>query len=164
VTLAKKIHGDLAGWIVEELASSIEATDEQLAQKLGVDVNVIRRMLNELYESRLVMYRRVRDVEQGWYLYYWRLTDDDPIRILKERLRKTLSILERRLTHEDNSNFFICPRCGGKFTFEEIADYMFHCPRCDGILEAVDNTKAKEKLRVMIEELKNIIMGLDKSS
>ncbi|MEM3944766.1 MAG: hypothetical protein QXJ59_11850, partial [Thermofilaceae archaeon] len=100
-TLARKIHGEIAGRIIDRLIKVGEATDEQLSQALGIEIGVIRRTLNALYESRLVKYRRVRDVDQGWYLYYWRLTDDFPTRVLEERRRKALEILKRRLEYEE---------------------------------------------------------------
>jgi len=154
--LASKIHGEVAGRVMERLLRVGEATDEQLSQALGVDVNSMRRLLNELYESRLVRYRRVRDVEQGWYLYYWRVTDEDPARILEERRRRTVEVLKRRLEYEENNTFFRCPECGRKYTFDEIADYMFRCPECGAILDAVDNSTAVEKLREAIRKLEEL--------
>jgi len=156
ILLASKIHGELAGKVMERLLKVGEATDEQLSQALGVDVNSIRRLLNELYESRLVRYRRVRDVEQGWYLYYWRITDEEPSRILEERRKRALEVLRRRLEYEESSSFFQCPECGRKYTFDEIADYMFRCPECGAILDAVDNSMTVEKLKEAIRKLRDL--------
>lgn len=161
VTLARRIYGDLAARIMEELLNSTEITDEQLAQKLGVEVNTARRVLNELYESRLVMYRRVRDVEQGWYLYYWRATDEDPVKLVRERLRKTISVLEAKLRNESNTDVFQCMHCGSRFTFDEVADYMFHCPRCGEILEVVDNKSSRARLENAIERLRRLVRELE---
>jgi len=156
-TLARKIHGEIAGRIIDRLIKVGEATDEQLSQALGIEIGVIRRTLNALYESRLVKYRRVRDVDQGWYLYYWRLTDDFPTRVLEERRRKALEILRRRLEYEEGNSFFYCPSCRFKYSFDEVVDYMFRCPNCGSDLEALDNGVAVEKLKRAIrilEELK----------
>lgn len=154
--LARKIHGETAGRIIDRLIKVGEATDEQLSQALGIEIGVIRRTLNALYESRLVKYRRVRDVDQGWYLYYWRLTDDFPTRVLEERRRKSLEILKRRLEYEESNTFFYCPECGSRYSFDEVADYMFRCPNCGSDLEALDNGVAVEKLKKAIRILEEL--------
>lgn len=151
--LARKIHGEIAGRIIDRLVKVGEATDEQLSQALGIEISTIRRTLNALYESRLVKYRRVRDVEQGWYLYYWRLTDDFPSRVLEERRRRTLEILKKRLEYEEGNSFFFCPVCHFKYSFDEVADYMFRCPNCNADLEAIDNGVVVEKLKRAIKIL-----------
>ena len=154
--LARKIHGDVAGRIIERLIKVGEATDEQLSQALGIEIGTIRRVLNELYESRLVKYRRVRDEEQGWYLYYWRLTDEYPTRVLEERRRKAVEVLKRRLEFEKSNSFFFCPSCGTRFSFDEVADNMFRCPYCGTDLEALDGSLVTEKLERAIKLLESI--------
>lgn len=151
--LARKIHGEIAGRIIDRLIKVGEATDEQLSQALGIEISTIRRTLNALYESRLVKYRRVRDVDQGWYLYYWRLTDDFPSRVLEERRRRALEILRKRLEYEESNTFFYCPVCRFKYSFDEVVDYMFRCPNCSADLEAIDNGVIVEKLKRAIKIL-----------
>jgi transcription initiation factor TFIIE subunit alpha len=155
-TLARKIHGEVAGRIIERLIKVGEATDEQLSQALGIEIGTIRRVLNELYESRLVKYRRVRDEEQGWYLYYWRLTDEYPTRVLEERRRKAVEVLKRRLEFEKSNSFFYCLSCGTRFSFDEVADNMFRCPYCGTDLEALDGSLVTEKLEKAIKLLESI--------
>lgn len=154
--LARKIHGEVAGKILDRLIKVGEATDEQLSQALGIEIGIVRRTLNALYESRLVKYRRVRDIEQGWYLYYWRLTDDFPSRVLEERRRKALEILKRRLEYEEGKNFFYCSECRYRYSFDEVADYMFRCPNCGADLDALDNGMTVEKLRKAISTLEEL--------
>lgn len=154
--LAKKIHGDIAGRIAERLSRVGEATDEQLSQALGIEIGTIRRLLNELYESRLVRYRRVRDVDQGWYLYYWRLTDDDPFRVVEERKKKVLENLKLKLEHEEGGSHFICPQCKMRYSFDDVADYMFRCPECGSDLEAADNSLIINKLKMVIRRLEEL--------
>lgn len=154
--LARKVHGEVAGRIIDRLIKVGEATDEQLSQALGIEIGTIRRVLNELYESRLVKYRRVRDEDQGWYLYYWRLTDEYPTRVLEERRKRALEILKRRLEFEKGSTFFYCPMCGTRYSFDEVVDYVFRCPSCGSELEAVDNSVIVEKLEKAIKILENV--------
>lgn len=153
--LARKMHGEIAGRIIDRLIKVGEATDEQLSQALGVEIGTIRRTLNELYESRLVKYRRVRDEEQGWYFYYWRLTDEYPVAILEERRKRALEVLKRRLEYERSSTFFYCPFCEVRYSFDEIVNYMFRCPSCGADLEAIDNEAIINKLEKAIKILEN---------
>lgn len=155
-TLAKKIHGKIAGRIVDRLVKVGEANDEQLSQALGVQIEVIRKVLNELYESRIVRYRRVRDEDQGWYMYYWRLTEEYPSRILEERKRKVLDLLKRRLEIEEGDSFFHCPTCSAKYPFSEVADFMYRCPVCNAELEVLDNSVVVEKLKRAIQLLERV--------
>ncbi|MEM3137236.1 MAG: hypothetical protein QW760_01820 [Thermofilaceae archaeon] len=157
--LARKIHGDIAGRIAERLSRVGEATDEQLSQALGIEIGLIRRLLNELYESRLVRYRRVRDVDQGWYLYYWRLTDEDPFRVVEERKKRVLENLKLKLEHEESGSYFICQRCNARYSFDDIVDYMFRCPECGSDLEAIDNSLVVNKLRIIICKLEGLKLG-----
>ncbi len=48
-----------------------EVTDEELSQKLGLELNNVRRALFILYENALASYRRVRDEDSGLLTYLW---------------------------------------------------------------------------------------------
>ena len=46
-----------------------EVTDEKIAEITGADVQIVRRTLYILYETRLAVYRRERNKETGWLTY-----------------------------------------------------------------------------------------------
>ncbi len=154
VVLAGKIHGELARRIAEILAERDEVTDDELAKILEVDVNEVRRILNMLFESRLVKYRRARDEKIGWFKYYWRLTDEPPHLILEDRKRIAISLLKRRLQYEESVELYVCPQCGKKYTYEEADDAGYICIDCGEVLEPYDNTLDVEVLKEAIERLK----------
>ncbi|HDI32097.1 MAG TPA: transcription factor [Thermofilum sp.] len=151
--LAKKIYGEVAGSIMEYIIEKGEATDEELSKRLKLDINDVRRVLNLMFESHLVRYRRTRDEKIGWYIYYWAPTDEDVATILEDRKRKTLVLLKQRLEQERNNTYYVCPRCGEKYTFEEAVENMFKCIECGEVLESLDNTSVIEKLERAIELL-----------
>ncbi len=153
VILAKKIHGQLAGKIAEILRKRGEVTDDELAEQLGVNINTVRKILNQMFESRLVKYRRARDEKIGWYKYFWRLTDEPAHQLLEDRKRKTIRILERRLRQEEATEYFYCPKCGRKYTLDEADMYGYMCPHCEEVLEPYDNEKDILILRKTIERL-----------
>ncbi len=153
VILARKIHGELAGRIAEILMKKGEVTDDDLAKILKVDINKVRRLLNLMFESRLVKYRRARDEKIGWYKYFWRLTDEPAHRVLEDRKRMALKILEARLRLEEENEYFYCPKCGRKYTLDDADSYGYICPYCEEVLEPYDNEKDKLVLRKAIEKL-----------
>ena len=151
--LSEKIFGRRARQVMEYLIEKGEATDEQVAKVFGIDVNEARKILNGLFEQRLLRYRRARDEKIGWYIYFWRVTDENPAVILDARRRKALDILRRRLEYEKNNTFYICPKCERKYTFDEAVDNSFRCIECGELLEPLDNTKIVAILEEAISKL-----------
>ncbi len=151
--LSEKILGKRARRVMEFLIERGEATDEQVAKRFGIDVSEARRILNDLFEQRLLRYRRARDEKIGWYIYFWRVTDENPAVILEARRKKALAILKQRLEYERNNTFYICPKCGRKYTFDEAVDNSFRCVECGELLEPLDNFKIIKVLEDAISKL-----------
>jgi len=151
--LSEKIFGRKARMIMEYLIEKGEATDEQVAKHFNIDVNEARRILNDLFEERLLRYRRARDEKIGWYIYFWRVTEENPVVILEARRRRALSILRQRLEYEKNNTFYICPKCERKYTFDEAIDNSFRCIECGSLLEPLDNSKIIKTLEEAIRKL-----------
>jgi len=155
ITLARKIHGEDAARVLRILIDKAELSDEELAAELGMDVARVRRILNELYESRFVRYRRARDESIGWYHYYWRVTDEPPERIVEDRKRLVTQLLEKIFLEETRDEYYICPVCGSKYTSVEADELGYLCVKCGEVLEPYDNTARVEKLKKTLEFLKN---------
>ncbi len=155
VKLAYKVLGRTAAEIMKVLIERGEATDEELKDILGIDEAEVRKVLHSLFEAQLVRYRRVRDSKQGWYVYYWRPTEEAVEIILEDRRRRALSVLKRRLEYEKSGNYYICPSCGQKYTFDQAMDLMFRCSECGALLEAYDNTPVIAILEDWIAKLES---------
>ncbi len=154
IVLARKIHGEKAERIMRLLTEKIEMPDEDIARELKLDPAEVRRILNELFESRLVKYRRARDEVIGWYKYYWRVTDEPVARILEDRKRLTLNLLEKVLEYERSDEFFVCPKCGKRFSSIEADENGYMCDECGEVLEPYDNTEIIRKLEQAIRKLR----------
>jgi transcription initiation factor TFIIE subunit alpha len=50
-----------------------------------MDQAELRKLPNDLFEARLVKYRRARDENIGWYKYFWRVTDEPLDALLNDR-------------------------------------------------------------------------------
>lgn len=155
IALAKRMCGEEAARVMSLLISRVEQSDEEIAAELGVDVAQVRRILNELFEARLVKYRRARDEKEGWYKYYWRVTDEPPERILEDRKRLLVRLLESLLNKETGEEYYYCPACGRKYTAVEADDLNYLCSKCGEVLEPYDNSKMIEKIRRALEMIKN---------
>lgn len=146
VTIARKMHGEEAAKIVSLLLSKIELSDEEIASELGMDVAQVRRILNELFEARLVKYRRARDENEGWYKYYWRATDEEPERILEDRRRLVIKLLENLLRSETEEEYYYCPNCGRRYRASQADDLNYLCENCGEVLEPYDNSEIVRKV------------------
>jgi transcription initiation factor TFIIE subunit alpha len=147
---------DLLGKGGLEIASLIEkkeATDEEIAEKLEVRINVVRRVLYRLYENRLATYKRTRDKNTGWYVYYWKLNLENAPKILNSIEKDYIQHLKETLEYEENNMFFSCANSCNRYTFSEAEKLEFRCPDCSETLEYHNNSGLIKTLKLQIEEL-----------
>ena len=116
-----------------------EVTDEELAERLGLELNDVRRALFILYENDLATYRRLRDEESGWLTYLWTFEYDNVYENLREEMERLLSALEERHEYEQDHEFYLCEVCSLRFEFGEAMERGFECPECGSPLDAMEN-------------------------
>jgi len=163
VEFVKLMLGEQAAKIFAELYKICEeVNDEEIAKRLGLKLNEVRRQLYLLSEQGLVSYRRTKGKNGEWYTYYWRIEKDRLLGIIRSRKMITLNKLRERLRYEETNTFYICPNCGIRFTFDEALENGFGCPRCGTSLEYFDNSKIVEFLRRKIAELEKIVYSEEK--
>ena len=149
-------EGDEKGFeVIEVLLEKGETTEEEIAKELGVKLNVVRKLLYELYDARLVDYKRWKDEETNWYSYTWLPTLEKLPYVVKKKLNELIKELEEKLEFEKSNMFFYCPKCNVRFTFEEAMDYGFACPGCGNMLEEFNNAELIKDLEEQIKFLKN---------
>ncbi|MDR5657100.1 transcription factor E [Halodesulfurarchaeum sp. HSR-GB] len=132
-----------------------EVTDEELAERLGLELNDVRRALFILYENDLASYRRVRDEDSGWLTYLWTFEYEHIPGNLHEEMERLLEALEERREYELNNEFYLCPECSIRFEFGEAMDLGFSCPECGSQLEAMGNDELIGAVDERIGELRN---------
>jgi transcription initiation factor TFIIE subunit alpha len=146
-SIVKEISGDEGAAIAVHLSDTEEITDEELGEKTGYKINVVRKILYKLYESHLASYRRMRDKETGWFVYFWKLNPEKVADLTKANRRKLLDKLNERLDYEQSHVFYRCINDGcPRYTFEDALETSFHCPRCQAQLEHFDNKRIVNKL------------------
>jgi len=134
-----------------------EALDDEIARNVGLKLNEVRRALYALSEQGLVSYRRVRDKDTGWYIYYWTVNRSQIPQIIKHRKKVTLMKLKERLKFEEENDFYICPEDGTRYTFDEALENEFKCYRCGSPLVHFDNEHLIEALKKRIAELEKLL-------
>ncbi|WP_138007504.1 transcription factor [Halalkalirubrum salinum] len=131
-----------------------EVTDEELAEKLDLELNAVRRALFILYENDLASYRRVRDEDSGWLTYLWTFHYENIPENLESEMYRLLDALEARQDYEETNEFYLCEVCSIRFEFGEAMDFGFQCPECGSPLESMDNSMLVEAMETRIDELR----------
>lgn len=160
VKVAGLIGGEEYVKVARALLNNPNSTDEEIASATGLKINVVRRVLYDLFDKSLVSAVRVKDAKRDWYVYRWKAQSDQVEVHLNFIKRRIVKRLKARLEYEKNHEFYYC---GGKEcrkrTFEEAVEMMFICPNCGNQLKLYDNTelvKALEwKINLLEEELKS---------
>jgi len=154
--MAETLTGPAGRKIVELLAIRNEMTDDEIAKILDAPINEVRIILHKLFDARLLKYRRERDKKIGWYVYFWRITDENAEIIYKQRKRKVLEKLKKRLIYETQNTFYACSnRDIPRLTFDDAFNNMFKCPVCGAILEPYDNSEIIIVLKNIIEKIES---------
>ncbi len=131
-----------------------EVTDEELAERLDLELNDVRRTLFILYENDLASYRRVRDEDSGWLTYLWTFDYENIPENLEDEMYRLLEALDEREEYERNHEFYLCEVCSIRFEFGEAMDVGFECPECGSQLEAMDNAHLVQAMEERVEALK----------
>src|SRR4030065_156129 len=141
--------------LIENLKNADETTDDELANKTGIRLNSVRKILYKLYDHSLVSLRRTRDPKTGWFIFHWRLQPDQLEGFILSQKRRVLEKLNVRLEYEKNHDFYYCNTTGCKrVPFEEAIELVFHCSTCGKSLVHSGNEKLVEILSTKVEQLR----------
>ena len=143
--------------IIEALNDGID-TDEGIAEKTEIKLNIVRKILYKLYDEGLASYVRSKDPETQWYTYTWKFEEKEVINRITKDSETYLEMLNDELTSEENNMFFVCPMGHVRLTFDDATDYEFLCPVCNEELQFKDNsdtiTQIKEDIQMVESNFK----------
>lgn len=153
--VAEVVGSEEAVKIIELLKDSDEITDDEIANKTGIRLNIVRKILYKLYDHSLVSLRRTRDPKTGWFIFHWKLQPDQLEGFILSQKRRVLEKLNIRLEYEKNHDFYYCytPGCR-RIPFEEAVELVFRCPTCNKPLEHFENGKIIKALTGKVEQLR----------
>jgi transcription initiation factor TFIIE subunit alpha len=149
-----RLIGDEGMNLIERFPEEGEHSDEELAEKTGINLNTVRHTLYTLYEKRLAEYRRIKNAETGWLTYLWRLRLDQIDDVLYEDMTHVLERLEARERYEEENDFYICKNCGIIFTFNDAIARDFECPHCDEKMDHFDNELLLKALKKRVAAIR----------
>ena len=151
--VVQELVGEEAIAIVSMLNEKQEATDEELSTKLEVRLNIIRKTLYKLYDNHLAIFRRIRDKDTGWFVYFWQLKPERISDLVRTKKKMVLQKLVERLDYERNHVFYQCENGCPRFTFEESLEITFQCPTCNAPLVNISNNNIISVLEIKINIL-----------
>jgi transcription initiation factor TFIIE subunit alpha len=154
VKIAGLIGGEEYLKVARALLNAEDATDEEIASATGLRINIIRKVLYDMFGKALITGIRVKDEKKGWFVYRWRAKQDQVDNFIDNQKKKILDRLQKRLEYEESSEFY---HCGNKdcprVKFDSAVEVFFKCSNCKGSLNMVDNNNVKEALRYKIEQI-----------
>ena len=141
--------------LIEQLKGANEITDDEIANKTGIRLNLIRKILYKLYDHSLVGLRRTRDPKTGWFIFHWKLQPDQLEGFILSQKRRVLEKLNVRLEYEKTHDFYYCNTPGCKrVPFEEAVELVFHCSACGKSLSHCENGIFVQRLSEKVEQLR----------
>ena len=153
--VAEALGEEEAVKLIDILKDSSETTDDEIANKTGIRLNSVRKILYKLYDHSLVGLRRTRDPQTGWFIFHWRLQPDQLEGFILSQKRRVLEKLVLRMEYEKNHDFYYCytPGCR-RIPFEEAVELLFKCPTCGKPLMHYDNDKIIQVVATKVEQLR----------
>jgi len=141
--------------LIEQLKGAGETTDDEIANKTGIRLNLVRKILYKLYDHSLVGLRRTRDPKTGWFIFHWKLQPDQLEGFILSQKRRVLEKLNVRLEYEKTNDFYYCntPECK-RIPFEEAVELVFHCSTCGKSLSHCGNENFVQRLSEKVEQLR----------
>ena len=155
VRISTMIGGDEYLKVARSLLKSEDATDEEIASSTGLRINMVRRVLYDLFGKALITGIRVKDEKKGWFVYRWRSRRDEVENFIEGQKKKIQDRLQQRLDYESSSDFYHCGNedCP-RVTFENSLDLFFKCPSCGNVLNLKKNDKSKKAFGYKIDQIK----------
>ncbi|MEM0361946.1 MAG: transcription factor [Sulfolobales archaeon] len=164
LNLVRMFCGEVCGEVFKTLLKNpSEFVDEELASKINISVNEVRRALYDLQSLSIVAYRRERDEKDGKFIYYWYADIEHLNQLLLLRKKSVLRRLEDRLKLEEENTFYVCQNDDIRLPFDEALENDFRCPRCNTPLEFIDNENIKKVLKELISCLQEEILNEEKA-
>ncbi len=149
------IGGDEYLKVARSLLKSEDATDEEIASSTGLRINLVRKVLYDLFGKAQNTGIRVNDERKGWFVYRWRSRRDEVENFIEGQKKKIVDRLQQRLDYENSSDFYHCGNedCP-RITFEDALEAFFKCPNCGKVVNIKKNDKSKKAFGKKIDEIR----------
>lgn len=133
-----------------------EAAEKQESTRIAL--KMVRKSLYQLNERSLARYRRVRDKETGYFVYYWSPIWERIRDLIISRRKLSLKKLRQRLDYEQRNLLYVCDEGHTPVTFSDAFELGFICTTCGKELAQKENQQTieflKNKIKLLEDELK----------
>jgi len=155
VRIASMIGGEEYLKVARSLLKAEDATDEEIASSTGLRINMVRKVLYDLFGKSLITGIRVKDERKGWFVYRWRTRREEVEHFIENQKKKITERLQQRLDYENFGDFYHCGNedCP-RVTFENALELFFKCPSCGNVLNLKKNDKPKKAFVYKIDHIK----------
>jgi transcription initiation factor TFIIE subunit alpha len=148
--------------IVNELNEGIEQqpSDSEVDQEsdvIRIALKEVRKSLYKLNERSLARYRRVRDKETGYFVYYWSPIWERIRDLIISRRKQTIKRLKQRLDYEQRNLLYVCEEGHTPVTFSDAFELGFICNVCSQELAQKENEETISILKKKITELEKVL-------
>jgi transcription initiation factor TFIIE subunit alpha len=97
VKIAGLIGGEEYLKVARALLNTKDVTDEEIASATGLKINIVRKVLYDMFGKALITGIRVKDEKKGWFVYRWRAKQDQVDNFIDNQKKKILDRLHRVL-------------------------------------------------------------------
>jgi transcription initiation factor TFIIE subunit alpha len=143
--------------ILNEILEHSQATLDENQEQTRIALKEVRKSLYQLNERSLARYRRVRDKETGYFVYYWSPIFERVRDLIISRRKHSIKRLKQRLDYEERNLLYVCNEGHTPVTFSDAFELGFICTTCGEELAQKDNKKTIQFLEGKIQELENLI-------
>ena len=144
----------------EEDPSESDSDEESATMRIAL--KEVRKSLYKLNERSLARYRRVRDKETGYFVYYWSPIWERIRDLIVSRRKQTIKRLKQRLDYEQRNLLYVCDEGHTPVTFSDAFELGFICTVCGQELAQKENAETISVLQTKITELnKDLKSGLE---
>jgi len=151
----KNVGGRKGRGIVDAIGDG--ATDEHIEKKTNYKMTEIRSLLNRLQNAGVVEYSRVKNMQNGWFTYTWRVNKTRATANYMVQLRRRHGELLRQREMLDGTQAYRCRRGCAKVSFEEAMETSFRCPKCEGKMRSVNASLERRELEKQIGAIDTIL-------
>lgn len=164
LSMIEEVGGQDAIMIFQVLTSKKDITDEQIAEITGLKLNIIRKTLYKFNESQVATYRRERDPETGWFVYYWTFRQEGLLTLIQQRQKAVLNVLQQRYDFESQNATYSCETRCQQLLFNDAFESGFMCPTCGSLLIQIDNGELINVLQNKISQLTQVLANDTKTT
>lgn len=139
-----------------------ESESDEATDSLRIALKEVRKSLYKLNERSLARYRRVRDKETGYFVYYWSPIWERIRDLIVSRRKQTIKRLNQRLDYEQRNLLYACEEGHTPVPFSDAFELGFICTVCGQELAQKENEDTIAVLQKKTTELKKVLKsGLD---